>query len=631
MRTRTLKGAVVVLVTVLVTGCGSSSPGVDGGGGGGGDDVTSPSLTASVPAHGATDVPVSSPLSFEFSEAMNTASVRVAISPDVSLGLPTWEIQDTLLRLTPAADLSFGTTFAVSISGQDLAGNILAATLVTFTTQTSPDLVPPTVVATTPPDQAANVAADTRLSVTFSKAMETGTVSLTLNPAYDPGTPEWTSDNKTVSFNAPPAPLANGTPYTVDIAGKDLGGRDLSGSTRFGFSTGADATRPTVLNTSPANNAAGVPSTTNISVTFSEPMNRASAQGAFSATPAVSCTFTWDSSSKLMTCQPQSSLGGDTSYSVRIATGAQDVAGNALAADFTFFFRTALVPDTTPPTLVSSTPANNATGASPFSNITVLFSEPMDQASVQNAFAITNPSGFAGGVLSWNTAGTEMTYDPPATLPYGATVTWRINSQAQDLAGNALQGAPQLRSFRVVQQATVTITSTGSLDGSVSSNGSSSTSGTQALVGDDSNDFYRNVFLRFNLSSLPTTLTAITSATLYVNLASSIGNPFTELGTLQAESVSFTGAPDVSALAAPVLAGESRALATSCCGYRFVTATAKVNDDWANRANRGTQSQYRLRFVPTDSSADGNSDALTVTMGDSFTNEPYLQITYEYP
>lgn len=72
-------------------------------------------------------------------------------------------------------------------------------------------------------------------------------------------------------------------------------------------------------------------------------------------------------------------LKAGTKYHVRIDPAAvTDAAGNAFAGisdDTTLAFTTAAPADTTPPTLVSSVPANNATDVEAGTTITLTFSE----------------------------------------------------------------------------------------------------------------------------------------------------------------------------------------------------------------------------------------------------------------
>lgn len=54
---------------------------------------------------------------------------------------------------------------------------------------------------------------------------------------------------------------------------------------------------------------------------------------------------------------PNSNLAYAATYTARITTEAEDLAGNALAVDYTWDFTTAAAPDTTRPTITFTDPA----------------------------------------------------------------------------------------------------------------------------------------------------------------------------------------------------------------------------------------------------------------------------------
>jgi hypothetical protein len=82
---------------------------------------------------------------------------------------------------------------------------------------------------------------------------------------------------------------------------------------------------------------------TAVSVTFSEPMDKASAQAAFSLarasdSAAVTGSFSWSGST--MTFQPAATLAGGIDYRATVAAGARDLAGNQLQTSRAWSFRT---------------------------------------------------------------------------------------------------------------------------------------------------------------------------------------------------------------------------------------------------------------------------------------------------
>src|SRR5437879_13266537 len=61
------------------------------------------------------------------------------------------------------------------------------------------------------------------------------------------------------------------------------------------------------------------------------------------------------------TFTPASALAPLTVYTPTITTGAKNLAGNGLAADFSWSFTTGVTPDTTRPIVSATVPANAAT------------------------------------------------------------------------------------------------------------------------------------------------------------------------------------------------------------------------------------------------------------------------------
>ena len=105
----------------------------------------------------------------------------------------------------------------------------------------------------------------------------------------------------------------------------------------------ADTTAPFVTSTSTTAGQAGVARGAAVSVASGEPMDRPSAESAFSLTRAsdgarVAGSFSW--SANPMTFRPSAALSQGTAYVADLATGASDAAGNRLAAERRWSFKT---------------------------------------------------------------------------------------------------------------------------------------------------------------------------------------------------------------------------------------------------------------------------------------------------
>jgi hypothetical protein len=106
-----------------------------------------------------------------------------------------------------------------------------------------------------------------------------------------------------------------------------------------------DDTQPVVVSTHPASGAFGVATNTQIRIAFSEAMDAASVQAAFSIAPVTAGRFDWASDS-MMYWKPDTLLTVQTSYTFNVDTNATDVAGNRLQPAGPFQFNTG---DTTAP------------------------------------------------------------------------------------------------------------------------------------------------------------------------------------------------------------------------------------------------------------------------------------------
>lgn len=90
--------------------------------------------------------------------------------------------------------------------------------------------------------------------------------------------------------------------------------------------------------------------------------------------------------------------------------------------------------DFTPPTLVTTNPANLSTGVPTNATISATFSEPLDSASVTNA-AFSFDNGVTGTIV---VNGTTATLTPAPGLPAGTTIRGTFSTAIRDRAGNAL-------------------------------------------------------------------------------------------------------------------------------------------------------------------------------------------------
>src|SRR6266550_1066946 len=162
-------------------------------------------------------------------------------------------------------------------------------------------------------------------------------------------------------------------------------------STEFPVFVTPNDQAPSVLSTSPANDATNVAVNTNITVNFSEPVTFSTSSFTLQCPSGTPKTFAVSGSgTSTATLDPTADLPQGTTCAVKvIANSVSDVDSNDPpdhpAADYNFSFTT-----DSAPTVSSTSPANGATGVNASNNITVTFSEPVNASG--SSFTIECPA-----------------------------------------------------------------------------------------------------------------------------------------------------------------------------------------------------------------------------------------------
>jgi len=249
------------------------------------------------------------------------------------------------------------------------------------------DATPPTVQTTAPKSGATAVPVDADIWIQFSEEMKTGSLigAVTINPPVSFNL-TWDPAKTTVTL-ARNETLKPNTQYTVKVLGTvtDAGGNPMGGDYQFQFTT-QDVVPPKVLSTKPADKEENVSKSTTVRVQFSKRMHHNSTESAFSTSPVVPGTYTWDLSDMNLTFTPSKSLDGDRWYTVTISGNAQDYIGNKMSAQYKFSFHTF---DDVGPTVVSTSPKNAETNVKVATPILITFSEAPDATSAKDGFSIS--------------------------------------------------------------------------------------------------------------------------------------------------------------------------------------------------------------------------------------------------
>jgi hypothetical protein len=305
--------------------------------------------------------------------------------------------------------------------------------------------VRPKVTSTNPISEATSIGISSNISAIFSVAMDPSTIT-TDNFSLNQGTTAVSGAVGYAGITGTFTPAANLSPNTSYTAKISTGARDESGLAlakdyTWNFTTAGipDLTKPTVTLTDPLNNATGVLLNKVIAVTFSEAMDTPTInsltytlnQGSTSVAGAVTYTGT------TATFTPTSNLAYSKSYTGTVKTGAKDLAGNAIAANYTFSFTTADAPDLTLPMVNSTDPLNNAIGVARNKVVVLTFSEAMTASTINGTtFTLKQGTTPVSGTVAYS--GTTSTFTPTNGLAASTTYTATITTGAKDLAGNAL-------------------------------------------------------------------------------------------------------------------------------------------------------------------------------------------------
>jgi len=315
--------------------------------------------------------------------------------------------------------------------------------------------LPAEVASISPSLGASNVLVSTSVTAVFSVAMDNTTITNTNFYIKKGGS--GTAITATVTYNSgtntavltPSANLLPGTSYTIFLSKniKTAGGTKINGGVTYSeytFTTTSDNIPPAITLTSPADGATGISRTTRITATFSEAIDPTTlTSSSFYVNNGVTGTITYNATTFVATMTLSSPLNYSTTYTATVTTAITDTVGNHLAANKVWSFTT-LALDTTPPTILSVSPANAATSVDIGTTISAVFSEAINPATLDTtSFTLNNG---VTGTVGYNAATNTATFTPSAPLTGNTTYTATISTAITDVAGNAMTQA-QVWSF----------------------------------------------------------------------------------------------------------------------------------------------------------------------------------------
>ena len=306
----------------------------------------------------------------------------------------------------------------------------------------------PTVVSTVPANGATDVAVNGTISATFSKPMNPSTINTTTFTVQQGTTPfsgtvtyAGATATFTLASNLPP-----NTTFTATITtgAQDVAGNGLANNFVWTFTTVfiSNGIPPRVIATAPIDGATNVAINRKLTATFDKAMDPSTInpttfivkQGGTQISGAVTYAGT------TAVFKPASNLAVSTLTLATITIGATDLVGNALTSNFNWSFTTGTTADTTPPTVLSTIPADNATNVAINQIINATFSKAMDPQTIVAAnFTVTGPGTTpVTGTVAYDTNFNMGTFTPGSNLASNTLFTATVSTGVTDLAGNAL-------------------------------------------------------------------------------------------------------------------------------------------------------------------------------------------------
>lgn len=203
---------------------------------------------------------------------------------------------------------------------------------------------------------------------------------------------------------------------------------------------------PTVISTTPADNATNVALASTIGVNFSEPVTLASTWFTLSCTVSGSHTGATSGGPSSYVLTPSTGFSSaETCTFTVLASAVTDLDGTPepMAADKVITFST--VDPNAPPTLVSITPVNGASNVPTAADIRVVFSEVV--TTTAGAFGLVCDS--TPITLGESGSGANRTLTPATVLPGGATCVFTITGSAVRNGNNIALASNPTSTFTV--------------------------------------------------------------------------------------------------------------------------------------------------------------------------------------
>lgn len=413
------------------------------------DDQLAPVVTQTNFVDGSTDIPVNGRIVVLLNERLGSqCSISNAIrltggAGDVPVNISMASDRRTL-TITPVSDLQTQTAYTLDIDGLcDYAGNQLAAYSLGFTSgiNTTHDNSGPSLVSITPANNAVDVAVTSNIVMVFDEPVDQRTAPSVVGGGITvPGS--YSVNGDTVIFT-PSVTLKGSTTYNVNLHYNvsDMAGKNRwLGTPKFTTVAVTDEVAPAVSAISPADSDIDVHPGSSIVVTFSEPMNPSALNNSNIAFYANGSTIGANvyKSSDGQRLTLTGNLPQATVVSVVMTDALEDLSGNKLPP-FVSSFTTGVVDrDNGRPSVSRQLPTNGSNNWLGVDEIVLYTSEPMNAASIPDAFHVTENGVLVDGTLEVLADGQTIRFTKATPFAEGARVQANLGSSAEDDSGNAI-------------------------------------------------------------------------------------------------------------------------------------------------------------------------------------------------
>lgn len=414
---------------------------------------------------GATEVPVNTPITVQFSDAVSETNlpsdaVVLAVSDTPVAGTHSLSSDRRQLTFIPSSNLTPSTAYTVAVSGAvSVSGSSVAAFNSGFTTSdnATADTSKPTLLSVNPADNVTGVPSSAAAVVQFSERINPLTVTddtfyieqftSSDNYARIAGSITVATDGQSATFT-PDQQMTASTRYRIRVTSgvQDLvGNRYASTSIPSTFTVDSggviDIMPPTVVMVTPTDGSTEVHRDTRVTLTFSESLDPNTINAntfalLVNGRAMSSVNITRSSDNRAVTLSSRLPWGID--IAVVVTSGARDLAGNAIA-DFRSMFTTGTHFDVSRPVVTSQRPDNGARNIPVDQRVVLFVDESLNAATIPNALHVSQNSVLVSGTSAVTPDGRAIEFVPDAAWEHDALIQVFLDDTAQDLSGNSLR------------------------------------------------------------------------------------------------------------------------------------------------------------------------------------------------